>query len=128
MLYTEQVVVSENDIDENLHVNNLVYLRWAQGISGRHWRALAAPEAIQNFLWVVAHQEISYIKEAFVGDTLTITTWIHATEKAKSYRHIEIKNSNNQLVAKVIITWYLLDRATKKPQRIPTEIIELFTN
>jgi hypothetical protein len=32
------------DIDENGHVNNVVYLRWAQDMGVAHWRSLAPPE------------------------------------------------------------------------------------
>src|SRR5437016_6791822 len=36
------VSVLPNDIDEQNHVNNTVYLRWVQEVATAHWRAIAA--------------------------------------------------------------------------------------
>jgi Acyl-ACP thioesterase len=39
------VSVLPDDIDEQNHVNNTVYLRWVQEVATAHWRAVASPEA-----------------------------------------------------------------------------------
>ena len=33
------------DIDEQNHVNNTVYLRWVQEVATAHWEAIASSEA-----------------------------------------------------------------------------------
>ena len=40
------------DIDANGHVNNVVYLRWAQDLGVAHWQSLAPPEALTTWAWV----------------------------------------------------------------------------
>ncbi len=39
------VSVLPADIDEQNHVNNVVYLRWVQEVATAHWRAIASGEA-----------------------------------------------------------------------------------
>ncbi len=48
------------DIDENGHVNNVVYLRWAQDMGTAHWRSLAPPEAQATWAWIALRHEIDY--------------------------------------------------------------------
>ena len=39
------VSVMPEDIDEQNHVNNTVYLRWVQEVATAHWQAIASSEA-----------------------------------------------------------------------------------
>ena len=48
------------DIDENGHVNNVVYLRWAQDMGTAHWRSLAPAEDQAAWAWVALRHEIDY--------------------------------------------------------------------
>ena len=45
--------VMPEDIDEQNHVNNTVYLRWIQDVATAHWRAVASAQAQQSIGWVV---------------------------------------------------------------------------
>lgn len=66
--FTHQITVTEPDIDELGHVNNVVYVRFVQEVSAAHWAA-AAPKALQEkYLWVVLRHEIDFLKPAFLGD------------------------------------------------------------
>jgi acyl-CoA thioester hydrolase len=125
--FKEEITVLPEHIDDNNHVNNLVYLRWAQGISGRHWRADAQPELLESCAWVVAHQEIFYLKESFVNDVLLIETWIEKVDGAKCYRHVTMKRiKDNVEISKAIITWFLLDKTTRRPKRIHDTLMNNF--
>ncbi len=54
------VPVLADDIDEQNHVNNTVYLRWVQDVATAHWRAITSPEAQEMIGWVVLRHEIDY--------------------------------------------------------------------
>ncbi len=62
------VPVLPNDIDEQNHVNNIVYLRWVQDVATAHWQAIASPEAQERIGWVVLRHEIDYKMPAMLGD------------------------------------------------------------
>jgi len=40
--FEKSVSVMPEDIDEQNHVNNTVYLRWVQEVATAHWRAIAS--------------------------------------------------------------------------------------
>src|SRR4029077_17082090 len=59
-IFIQRFPVEASDIDELGHVNNTVYLRWAQDIATAHWRARATAEAVSAFVWVVLRHEVDY--------------------------------------------------------------------
>lgn len=121
--------VTEDHLDENQHVNNIVYLKWAQFISGEHWNSVASDDMKNEYSWVVARNEIDYFRSIFLNDEVEMVTWIEATEKAKSHRVIEIYNTTrNELAAKAKIIWYALDAKTLKPKRIGSHVHEAFVS
>ena len=65
-----------DDIDEQNHVNNTVYLRWVQEVATAHWRAIASGEVQENIGWVVLRHEIDYKTPAGLGDKITLRTWV----------------------------------------------------
>jgi hypothetical protein len=65
-----QIAILPEDIDEQGHVNNVVYVRWIQEVATAHWRT-AAPAPDQAKLgWVVVRHEIDYKRQAFLHDQI----------------------------------------------------------
>ena len=62
--------VSREDIDRLGHVNNVVYLRYAQDAATAHWYAAVSREHRDNMVWVVRRHEIDYLKPALENDEL----------------------------------------------------------
>jgi acyl-CoA thioester hydrolase len=123
--FTEQEALLEH-IDNNQHVNNMVYLRWAHTISHLHWNTVTSPSMQKNTMWVLGRQEIDYKKEVKLGEKITLCTFIHSIEKQKCFRHVVFTNEKKELVATCILTWICLEASTKKPMRVSSEIIDLF--
>ena len=44
------ISVKESDIDFLNHVNNTVYLRWAQDVAVAHWKAIATDEQQEKMI------------------------------------------------------------------------------
>jgi acyl-CoA thioester hydrolase len=68
-IFTKNILVHQSDIDELGHVNNVVYLGWAQDVAAAHWEALATPEIRQQNVWVALRHEIDYLGAAFEHET-----------------------------------------------------------
>jgi len=66
------VSVLPEDIDQQNHVNNTVYLRWVQEVATAHWRAVATADAQENIGWVVLRHEIDYKTPACLGDEIVL--------------------------------------------------------
>ena len=126
-LYQKHINVSEDDLDDQQHVNNVRYVQWIQDVAQEHWETRASEEQKAGLAWVVVRHEIDYKKEALLNDEILLETRIIDTTHVTSLREVVIKNNNSgKLLAKAKTTWCLLDQKTKKPQRISDELKQIF--
>jgi len=121
------VVVRPDDIDDNDHVNNVVYLRWIFDVALAHWEASADDAMRATYGWVATRHEIDYRREALIGDPIVARTWIGGVESRKFERLTEIvRTSDGQVLARGRSWWALISRETGKITRIPPEMVALF--
>ncbi|WP_439545852.1 acyl-CoA thioesterase [Sandarakinorhabdus sp.] len=120
------VTAGAADIDELGHVNNAVYLRWIQDVATAHWSAVAAPEHLAAYVWVVTRHEIDYLRPTLLGETLTLTTWVGEPKGARFDRYVDISGAEGQLRVKAVTTWAILDRASGRLARVRPEIAAPF--
>lgn len=126
-LFTHTIIVTQADIDEMDHVNNVVYLRWVQDAAAAHWDTLAPEEIRRKYAWVVLRHEIDYKIPAKLGDPVIAETWVSACEGVRSVRHVKLSHSETASVfAEAVTTWCLLDGVTKRPRRIDSDITSIF--
>ena len=84
------VKVEAHHIDVLNHVNNIVYLQWVNDASEKHWAILSNDEINSKYFWVCLRHEIDYIGQAFLGDEITIQTWVGESKGVKSIRYVNI--------------------------------------
>ncbi len=118
--------VTEADIDQLNHANNVVYLRWAQDAAEAHWLVLSDADTRNENVWVVVRHEIDYKAPAFLDEELTIQTWVGETAGVRSIRYVDIYSESGKISAMVKTTWCLVDAHTLKPKRINDELAQLF--
>lgn len=123
--FKTDIQVLPEDIDDLGHVNNVVYVRWAQEVASRHWSRYAGDLA-EQYLWVVLRHELDYRRPAFLNDTLIGETWISSFHGVKSVRRVNIVRGDD-ILCEVNTTWCLLDRITRRPTRIPQALAVLFS-
>ena len=118
------IVVNLEDIDVLNHVNNVVYVKWMDKVAFEHWAFLTRNNPLPQFIWVVLRHEIDYVKQAVLGDKITVKTWVGETKGFKSERYMEFYKNNDVLVkAKTI--WGMLDAETYKPSRIRENVLNV---
>jgi acyl-CoA thioester hydrolase len=127
-IFTQRFPVAQADIDELGHVNNIVYLRYAQDIAIAHWRARAAAEMIANYVWVVMRHEVDYRAPLTLGDEAEVRTWVDAAPQGAAWaRFVEIRNAGaDKLAAQIKSNWALLDAQTRRVRRVPQDIVARF--
>lgn len=126
-IFEQPIIITQNDIDENSHVNNISYLKWVQDVAIAHWNFVATDQMKAQLLWVVSRHEIDYLKSAYLDSTLMAKTWIVEPNGARSDRYVNIcDDESDSIIAKIKTTWYLLDAQSKKPKRIDPEITKVF--
>lgn len=122
------VPVLPSDIDEQNHVNNTVYLRWAQEVATAHWRATAPADARDAIGWVVLRHEIDYKAPANLGDEILLRTWVGKASRLTFERFTEVRRSpGRQVLAEARTLWCPINPATGRPIRVLPEVRARFS-
>jgi len=122
------VSVLPEDIDQQNHVNNTVYLSWVQEVATAHWRAVATADAQENIGWVVLRHEIDYKTPACLGDEIVLRTWVGKSTRLTFERFTEIRRSgDDQLLSNARTLWCPINAQTARPVRVPAEVREQFS-
>jgi acyl-CoA thioester hydrolase len=124
MKFSQTFRVESADIDAQGHVNNVAYVRWIQDVAVAHWLSVTNEESREKFTWMLTRHEIDYKKQTFVGEEVTITTWVGEPTRVVWERFTEIRRADDLLV-KARSVWCLIDRVRTKPTRITEEVINL---
>ena len=118
---------SADDIDELGHVNNAVYLLWAQDIATAHWRAAASDALLTDYVWVALRHEIDYRDQVLEGEAVEIRTWLGRASGPRFERFVDIRKPGAaRFSAQVKTDWCLVDAETRKPKRVGAEILDEF--
>ena len=122
------VSVLPEDIDQQNHVNNTVYLRWVQEVATAHWRAVATADARENIGWVVLRHEIDYKTPACLGDEIVLRTWVGKSTRLTFERFTEIRRSgDDRLLSNARTLWCPINTQTARPTRVPAEVRQQFS-
>ena len=125
--YTHQRKVTEEDLDDLHHVNNVRYVQWIQDIAKEHWEVRASNELKNKFIWVVIRHEIDYKKQAFLEDDILIETYVGETTFVTSERFVNIKNAKTgEILVAAKSMWCLLNADSKRPTKITEELRTVF--
>jgi acyl-CoA thioester hydrolase len=129
-VYTYLVQVTEADIDELGHANNVAYVRWLQDAAVAHSEVVGLGYAAYVRLggvFVIRRQEVDYLRSALRGDELEVRTHVSSVMAAKCQRTTEIVRANDRVVlARGLTTWGFIDVSRGRPTRIPDEVYVAF--
>jgi acyl-CoA thioester hydrolase len=125
--FEKQITAGPDDIDELGHVNNAIWVRRIQDMATAHWYAVAPPEHVDAYIWVVTRHEIDYLRAVLPGETVTGRTWVPDPPKGARFdRHMEFTGEDGKVRVKAKTTWAIIDKATGRPLRVPPEVAAPF--
>jgi acyl-CoA thioester hydrolase len=126
--FEKAITAQLDDIDELGHVNNAVWVRWIQDMATAHWQALAAPDHIDAYVWVVVRHEIDYLGNVKAGETVAARTWVgdDGPRGARFDRHVEFTGADGRVKVRAKSTWAIIDRSTGRILRVPREVAAPF--
>jgi acyl-CoA thioester hydrolase len=123
--------VGNDEIDEQGHANNVVYVAWMQAAAIAHSATLGwTAERYQQMGagWVARSHTIEYLRPAYVGEEIIVQTHVADMKKVTSTRQYRIlRRADRELLARAETNWAFIDYTTGKPTRIPAEMIHSFT-
>ncbi|MBW0152202.1 MAG: acyl-CoA thioesterase [Phenylobacterium sp.] len=115
------------DIDANGHVNNVVYLGWAQDLAIAHWESAAGQAESDAMAWVALRHEVDYRRALLPGETALGRTWVSDKAEGPRFdRFVRIDGPDGAMCAQVRTVWCLIERATGRPRRVPAELVTRF--
>ncbi|HNR77346.1 MAG TPA: thioesterase family protein [Parvularculaceae bacterium] len=125
--FLRRVSPHADDFDELGHVNNAVYLRWAQETAVAHWSLIASQSLKTKWLWVVLRHEIDYRDPVLPGDEVIARTWLGAADGPRFDRFVDIRKPGAMRPAAFVkSTWVMIDAPTRRPKRVSREIFDAF--
>ncbi|PIF47252.1 acyl-CoA thioester hydrolase [Chryseobacterium sp. 52] len=123
LVYEKQIKVTEENIDQNKHVNNVQYVSWVEEIAAEHWDLVRHKTDCPDDIWMLLDHHIQYKKQVYLGDTITVKTYPKAPEGIRQPRKVEFY-CNDQLVVDSLTLWVLIDKQTKKVKRLNESWLE----
>lgn len=127
--FINQRQVEWQDLDVLEHVNNAMYVTFAEEAGAQHMAALGwSPVRLaeRGFKLVTRRVHIQYHSPALWGDWLTISTSLLALTETGASRYISMARADGSLVAGCILDWVLVDRQSGAEQHLPDEMMEAF--
>jgi acyl-CoA thioester hydrolase len=117
------------ELDSNGHVNNAVYLSWAEELATAHAEAAGygrAWSATRGGGWVVRKTEITYHRPAVYGDEVELTVRVELVRGARAMRRTTISRiGGDEPLAEVLTEWVWVRLRDGRPAPAPRELVEL---
>ena len=123
--FTMQRQVEWMDLDAYEHVNNVVYVNYAeeaaaQDFSSRGW---SAEKLAESSLMITPRRiQIQYLSVATWGETLHISTHLLGTNRTGGSRYVCMTHADGSPVADCILDWELVDRKSWEARQLPEGI------
>lgn len=126
-IYTKTITIPPAAIDENGHVNNVVYVQWMQDIAVEHYASAGGVAAQgENATWVVREHKVEYLRPAFAGQEIEIRTWVEDARRVRSLRKYEfVRKSDGEVLVRGETDWVFVDARSGRPLPIPETVIHL---
>ena len=125
-VFVVPLAIRPEHIDENKHVNNVVYVGWLQDAGTAHWNARFDADTRARWSWVALRHEIDYLRPLAPDATVMARTWVGSPQGPRFARYVRIEDSEGRLCAQGVSEWCLVDAQTMRPHRIPAEMIAPF--
>ena len=127
-IYKKTITIPQSVIDENGHVNNVVYVQWMQDIAVEHYASIGGIEAQgPDATWVVREHKVEYLLPAFAGEEIEIRTWVENARRVRSLRKYEfVRKSDGRILVKGETDWVFVDAKSGVPLSIPANVTAVF--
>ncbi|HYY48561.1 MAG TPA: thioesterase family protein [Thermoplasmata archaeon] len=120
--FTTDIQVRFRDIDGMGHVNNAVYLSYAELARTQFYMKFAGKRSLDEIDFILAHVDIDYESQAVWGDQIQVALWpskIGTSSFTLSYEITEKRSGRVLARARSVLVSY--DYEKKKAKPIPSD-------
>lgn len=129
LIYRDRWRVRQYEIDAYGHVNNAVYLNWAEEMASRHAEAsgFGAEWASQHGGgWVIRHHDVTYHAPARFGDELELMVQVELIRGSRGRRRTTVhRASDHRLLAEISTEWAWVRLSDGRPAPVPEELVKV---
>ncbi len=129
LTYTVRWRVRQYELDSNGHVNNAVYLNYAEQLTAEHAQACGYGRQWTQSKgggWVIHRHEVTYHAPALFGDELELTVNVLLVKGVRGVRQTLIRRMADLAdVAEVLTEWVWVLQGDGRPGRVPQELVDL---
>ena len=115
------------EIDANGHVNNAVYLNYAEEMAARHAEASGFGvewARAHGGTWVIRRNEVDYHAPARFGDSLMLTVRVEAVKGTRGQRRTTVeRGADALLLAEIFTEWVWVRLSDGRPAPVPAELV-----
>jgi acyl-CoA thioester hydrolase len=125
--FTVRFPVRQYELDQNGHVNNAVYLNWAEQVAIDHVEALGFGRdwsIAHGGGWVVREHHVTYHRPVVYGEVVLVTTLPQRLKGVRGIRRTEIHRESDGVLVTEALTEWIWVRADGRPARIPAELLD----
>jgi YbgC/YbaW family acyl-CoA thioester hydrolase len=123
--FTMQRQVELMDLDSYDHVNNVIYVNYAEEAAAQDFSARGWPPAklADSGLRIATRRiHIQYLSLAVWGEMLNISTHMIETKDTGGSRYVGMTHADGSPVAECILDWVLVDRKSGEARSLPEGI------
>ena len=117
------------ELDSRGHVNNAVYLSWAEEIATAHAEAAGYGRewsAQRGGGWIIRHIDITYHRPAVYGDEVEVTVKVELVKGVRGIRRTTIRRTSDAaLLAELLTEWVWVRLSDGRPAQVPRELVAL---
>ncbi|WP_116918975.1 acyl-CoA thioesterase [Tamilnaduibacter salinus] len=131
--FVMDITVHPSDVDRLGHANNVVYVRWLEGVSWSHIEHLGMTweqhEATGKAM-AITRTEIDYLIPAQAGDHLKLGTWLTDFDgRFRSTRCFQlVRVGDGRTLARAVSTHACVSLRTQRPSRVPAIFAEALSS
>jgi acyl-CoA thioester hydrolase len=129
LTFTARWPVRQYEVDHQGHVNNAVYLNYAEELAARHSELIGYAREwaeAKGGAWVIRRHEITYHSPARFGDELELTVRVELVRGARGQRRTTIVLvPDGRLVAEIFTEWVWVRASDGRPAPVPQELVDL---
>ena len=126
--HTLRFRVRTYEVDENGHVNNAVYLQWAENLTADHAEAQGFGRQWsldRGGAWLVRRHEIFYRRPAVGGDEVVATVRVESLDRVRGTRRTSFQRAaDGEQLAEVRSEWVWVRLSDGRPSRVPQELLD----
>lgn len=126
--FATQFKVTPAMLDQNGHVNNVVYVNWMQDVAIEHGKLAGFAGSLgenSDVGWAARSHHIHYRHPAYLDDSIVAVTWIAKARRVGCQRkyHFQLSNPAGNLVSVVEAEteWVFVNRNSGRPTQIPAD-------